>query len=241
MPRPRALAPPAVQAEWLRRVEEEYRSASIAQQLGVWLTQIGASPDLIRASLRIAGDELTHSEMSHRAFLMAGGTGGPSLARETLGLRPPRGALEDDVTRVAVSVFCLGETVAVPLFKRMREGCAVAVARRALDRILVDEVRHRDFGWALLDALLDLPQAESLRALIVAELPVFFARARRGYGAGRELASSIPEETRVWGLIAPAEYKEVMERTLTRDWIPRFGQRSLDAAAAWEASNASLA
>jgi hypothetical protein len=41
-------APPAssrVRDEWLRRVEAEYRSAVIAQHLGLWLLQIGASPD----------------------------------------------------------------------------------------------------------------------------------------------------------------------------------------------------
>lgn len=50
-------------------------------------------------------------------------------------------------------VFCLGETVAVRLFKRLREGATVPVARAALDRVLTDEVRHRDFGWLLLEWL----------------------------------------------------------------------------------------
>ena len=50
-------------------------------------------------------------------------------------------------------LFCLGETVAVPLFSHLRERCTESLPRAALDRILRDEVRHRDFGWDLLDWL----------------------------------------------------------------------------------------
>src|SRR5262249_30992454 len=152
--------------EWLRRVEAEYRSAAVTQHLTLWLIQIGASPDLLRAGLRIVRDELAHAEMSHRAYRAAGGEGGPELARESLEL--PRTSaqtrgdgeaapLEDDVTRVCVDVFCLGETVAVRLFKELRQRSEVPAARRVLDRVLRDEVRHRDFGWALLGWLLESP------------------------------------------------------------------------------------
>ena len=34
-----------VAAEWLRRVEAEYRSAAISNHLSLWLIQIGASPE----------------------------------------------------------------------------------------------------------------------------------------------------------------------------------------------------
>jgi hypothetical protein len=82
---------------------------------------------------------------------------------------------------VAVEIFCLGATLAVPLFRDLREGCSVPVARRALDRILRDEVRHRDFGWTLLDWLLDQPMAEALRALVESELPAWFGKLRTSY------------------------------------------------------------
>ena len=41
-------------------------------------------------------------------------------------------ALELEVLCAGVRVFCLGETVAVPLFKHLRERCTVPVARAAL-------------------------------------------------------------------------------------------------------------
>ena len=83
----RTAAPDRAKWEWLRRVEAEYRSAAITQHLTLWLIQIGASPDLIHAGLRIVKDELAHAELSHRAFVAGGGTGAPELVREVRQVR----------------------------------------------------------------------------------------------------------------------------------------------------------
>ena len=226
-----------VRDEWLRRVEAEYRSSAITQHLTLWLMQIGASPDLVKLGLRIAGDELAHADLSHRTYAAAGGSELPRIARESLELRRhPSEPLEHDVTRTCVEVFCLGETVAVPLFKEIRQGCTVPSARRALDRVLRDEVRHRDFGWTLLGWLLDSPLASIVRPLVERELPAYFARIRATYApASARTRVSIAEADRVWGLIPPARYGEILSRTVDRDWVPRFSKLGFDARAAWQA------
>ncbi len=229
-----AEATDAVRLEWLRRVEAEYGSASITQHLTLWLMQIGASPDLIRAGLRIAWDEMVHARLSHRAYVAAGGTKAPEIVRERLGLVPTPGEpLEHDVVRVATGVFCLGETVAVPLFKELRAHCTVRPARRVLDRVLRDEVRHRDFGWALLGWLFEQPNGDELRRVAVSGLPTAFDRLRKAYSGD---VSSVTEAERAWGLMPPSEYAAVVDRTLERDWIPRFGNVGIDARAAWSES-----
>jgi hypothetical protein len=231
---PKPLASDLVRVEWLRRVEAEYRSAAITQQLTLWLIQIGASPDLIRGGLRIVSDELTHSEMSHRVYTAARGNEMPKIARETLGASRPPNPVEHAVLRVAVDVFCLGETVAVPLFKELRAACTVLPAKRALDRILRDEVRHRDFGWTLLGWLFESPLAPALRRIAVDELPAFFGRIRRSYASGQpERARGIDSADAAWGLMPASRYAEVLERTLERDWVPRFARLGIDAQAAW--------
>lgn len=226
-----------MRGEWLRRVEAEYRSAAITQHLTLWLIQIGASPDLVRGGLRIAADEMAHAELSHRTFVAAGGVGGPQLARESLELkRHPGAPLEHDVARVGVEVYCLGETVAVPLFKELREPCSVPVARRALDRILRDEVRHRDFGWALLGWLVEHAMGSELRALVVAELPRWFARLRASYAPPpRGVERVVTPEERAWGLMPVSLYRAAVEKTITRDWEPRFARVGIDARKAWTA------
>lgn len=237
-PRTQATASELVRTEWLHRVEAEYRSAVLTQELTLWLMQAGASPDLLHDGLRIAADELVHAELSMETYVAAGGDKGPTLARETLSLRRhEREPLEHDILRVGVDVFCLGETVAVPLFKNLREGCTVPVARKALDRILRDEVRHRDFGWTLLAWLFETPVGEALRGIVERELPVWFGRIRRSYApafAGK--LDAISESDRQWGLMAPARYAEVVERAWERDWRPRFAKVGVDAAKAWDAA-----
>ena len=232
---PKIQASERVRGEWLRRVEAEYRSAAITQHLGLWLMQIGASPDLVKLSMRIAGDEMAHADLSHRAYVAAGGRDLPRITRESLELTPrPNEPLEADVTRTCVEVFCLGETVAVPLFKEIRERCTVPSARRCLDRVLRDEVRHRDFGWTLLPWLLESPSAPLVRSLVTSELPRYFARIRTVYAPSTaKTRTTIDEADRAWGLIAPARYGEILRRTVSRDWVPRFAKLGIDARVAW--------
>ena len=225
-----------VQEEWRRRVEAEYRSAAFTQHLTLWLTQVAASPDLIREGLRIAEDELAHSELSYDVYRAAGGVDPPviDLARLSLPLRGE--ALDINVACVAAEMFCLGETVAVPLFSHFRQGASHPVARRALDRILRDEVRHRDFGWTLLEWLLDSDTKGHCRRAVDLELPAMFARLERTYGevgAPVDPDDAPTDEEREWGLAPAVDYAAILRRTVERDYLPRFGQLGFGAAAAW--------
>ena len=216
-----------IAAEWLRRVEAEYHSAAATQHYTLWLIQAGASPDLIRDGLRIVDDELVHAELSYQVYQAAGGQGMPTLDRASLGLDRQCEALEDDLLRVAVSMFCLGETVAVPLFQRMRQGCTEPSARAALDRILVDEVRHRDFGWTVLEYLLDSQPAAAHLKNLKSNLPGLLRAVLENYGADPASSSASPQQ-RAWGLIPGTEYLEILERCFYRDYRPRFATVGVD-------------
>jgi hypothetical protein len=222
----------AVRNEWFRRVQAEYRSAAITQHLGLWLIQIGAPPALIADAGRIVRDEMIHAEKSHAVFVAARGSGAPPLLRESLALSQSREPLEHDVLRAGVEVFCLGETVAVRLFKRMRQDCTKPVARRALDRILRDEVRHRQFGWTLLEWQLSTEHAAALRALLAKELDGMLRRVRSSYAPGARAPSRRPppfaEADRAWGLMPLGEYAAAVEETFERDYAPRFAGLGID-------------
>jgi hypothetical protein len=219
-----------VQAEWSRRVEAEYGSAAITSNLVWWLLQIGASPDLIRDGLRIVEDELVHAELSHRVLAEAGGA--PFvLDRARLGIARRDVPLEEDVARAGLRVFCLGETVAVPLFQRLRQACTVPVAREALDRILRDEVRHRDFGWTLLGWLLE--SGTITPEWVTGELPEAFALLRAQYSPEHD-GAALTDEDRRWGLMPVADYRAALTTAIERDYIPRFAQLGIDARKALE-------
>jgi hypothetical protein len=218
-----------VRQEWRARIAAEYTSAAMTQHLVLWLIQAGGPPDLIDAGLAIVADELAHSRLSHEVYVAAGGSLPPALAREQLGLVREHDRLEDDILRVCVRMFCLGETVAVPLFRHLREACTEPTAKAALDRILRDEVRHRDFGWDLLDWLLTIDDGVSAR--VTSWLPGMLADLERSYGTGNDVVASddgaIDKADRAWGLAAPRDYAEILQRTVDRDWVPRFAARDI--------------
>lgn len=223
-----SVATERVREEWRARIAAEYTSAAITQQLVLWLIQAGAPPDLLEAGLAIVADELAHSRLSHEVYVAAGGTLPPAIDRDQLGLARTSKQLEHDILRAAVRVFCLGETVAVPLFSHLRAECTEPVARAALDRILRDEVRHRDFGWDLLDWLSTVIDAP---ALVQPELPTMMRELEASYGADNPVVAEddgdmTPEE-RAWGLAPPRDYAAILAETLVKDYRPRFAARAI--------------
>lgn len=223
---------PRVLHEWRARIAAEYTSAAITHNLVLWMIQAGAPPDLIDDGLVIVTDELVHSRMSHEVYTAAGGTEPPAIDRDLLGLARTSDTLELDILRIAVRVFCLGETVAVPLFSHLREKCTQPVAREALDRILRDEVRHRDFGWDLLDWLLSTPLAGEIPARVQAQLPQMLGELERSYGTGNDVVAgddgAMTDEERAWGLAPPRDYADILARTVERDYRPRFAARDIE-------------
>jgi len=217
-----------VRAEWRARIAAEYTSAAITQNLTLWLIQGSAPPDLIDTSLAIVADELAHSRLSHDVYVAAAGTEPPQIIQADLGLHR-RGSLVDDILHCAVRVFCLGETVAVPLFKHLRERCTEPVARGALDRILRDEVRHRDFGWDLLDWLCTIDDTVPVR--VAPQLPAMLGELEASYGTANPTVAddtgAMTDAERAWGLAPPREYAAILAETIARDYRPRFAARGI--------------
>lgn len=226
-----------VRTEWRNRIAAEYTSAAICQHLVLWLIQAGAPPDLIDAGLVIVADELTHSRLAHEVYLAAGGEAAPAIDQDQLGLRASGDGLLVDILTSALLNFCLNETVAVPLFQHLRAGCTEPGARAALDRILRDEVRHRDFGWDLLDWLVQSPLGPQVPTLAEGLLPSMFGLMQQSYGVGNQVVAgddgAMAMADRAWGLAPPRDYADILTRTFARDWAPRFAARGIGAAAAW--------
>ncbi|HEY5950319.1 MAG TPA: ferritin-like domain-containing protein, partial [Kofleriaceae bacterium] len=219
---PEAVTTERVKQEWRARIAAEYTSAAITQQLVLWLIQAGAPPDLIDAGLAIVADELAHSRMSHEVYTEAGGSEPPAIDRTQLGIARASDLLELDILHTAVRVFCLGETVAVPLFRHLRERCTEATARAALDRILRDEVRHRDFGWDMLDWLCASPIGEHVPRLVAEQLPAMLAELEQSYGTANPTVAGddgeMTEAERAWGLAPPREYAAILAQTIEKDY-----------------------
>jgi len=218
-----------VTAEWRRRTQAEYTSAAIAAQVGLWLIQLGAPPDLIRNCLAVVEDELVHSELSAEvADLADGDVGVPVIDPASLIL----GDGGDRAAALVASVlryFCIGETVAVPLFRMLRARCSVPAAVRALDRVLRDEGRHRQFGWDVLDWAL-LAGGTSVRDAVTAQAPAMLGDVESVYvrpptsdGSDADLGPGVV----AWGLAPPRDYASTVTTALAQDVLPRLAARGV--------------
>jgi hypothetical protein len=229
------LAKSQAAEEWRRRVIAEYNSAGLTHSLVGWLLRLGASPTLLHEGVRIIDDELIHAEMAFAVLReLSDEAGSIDMGAGSLSLTPdPALSLLENVCVHGVRTFCLGETVAVRLFKRLREGATMAAARHALDRVLTDEVRHRDFGWLLLEWLAQRPEWPALAQLIRTHLPGWLRDLYGSYAPEGSSAAFDPA-LRGWGLMAPDEYRNALLETIERDYVPRFAEYGIDARMALE-------
>lgn len=201
----------------------EYRSAGLAAQALAWGIGAGVPVPLLRVAGRVVQDELDHAELSHRCRMALGGAEAPvELPVHTL-VAPGSGGLLASLTETVVRDFCLGETLAVPLFVEMRRRADQAAVVAVLDRVLADETVHRSFGWETLDALLALDP--DVATWVSTRLP-----ALRASFAGYQWPADAPPltaEERSCGLIENHEYGEIFARTWAEEITPRFARRGI--------------
>ncbi len=219
----------AVTAEWNQRTEAEYISAVIAQQVTLRLLQLGAPPDLIRDGLRIASDELTHAELSAAVAASASGEAAAPVIDPTAMALPTGEAALGHLIPSIVRFFCVGETIAVPLFRMLRQHCTIPIARSALDRIMRDETRHRQFGWDVLDWIL-LVGGLSVRDALVAQAPVMLEEVASAYavtGNGAETETAMSPSAFAWGLAPASDYFSTVSTALAGDVLPRLVARGV--------------
>jgi hypothetical protein len=131
-------------------------------------------------------------------------------------------------------MFCLGETAAVRLFSELRRGCEQPEAKAALDRIVKDEVRNREFGWDLMDWFWSMPFQPEAAGLVKRQLPGMFRRLQQNYRYERlHDETARQSEDAHWGLMPAGHYAAALDETFRRDYQPRFASYGIDAARAW--------
>jgi hypothetical protein len=213
-------------AEWRARVRAEYVSAAITAQTVHWMIVCGLPDDLLRVGLRVVADELDHARLSHDVVRAIGGGDLPEpISLEGLVAPTSHRGLGASLIDAVLGSFCIGETLAVPLFSAMRARTTQPQARAALDRILRDEAVHRAFGWDALDALLALDEP-GLRERADEVLPAMI-RARQARWTELTAHPPLTDDERDAGLLSAAEFSAIADRALLDDALPRFARRQI--------------
>ena len=209
-----------IQNFWLSQTSAEYNSSARTIHLVHWMQQIAMSPDLIRDAIRIADDEMVHSQLCYAVAAEAGCTSGLNYDELSLSLTERFEDLRKSFLYVLVESYCFGETVAVPLFSAMRKGTQQPLALTAYNRVLEDEPRHAAFGWLSLAWCDEMwPETRSWLAEIV---PDALSSMRTAYGVTDEYTPPLDEEELVWGMMPKERYREVLEKTIKGTFTERL-------------------
>ncbi|MGB1310932.1 MAG: ferritin-like domain-containing protein [Leucothrix sp.] len=209
-----------IQNFWLNQTSSEYNSSARTIHLVHWMQQIAMSPDLIRDAIRIADDEMVHSQLCYAIAAEAGCTSGLAHDELSLSLTEQFDDLRKSFLYVLVESYCFGETVAVPLFSAMRKGTHNPTALTAYNRILEDEPRHAAFGWLSLAWCDEMwPETQMWLAEIV---PDALASMRDAYGVSGEYEPVLSEQEQLWGMMPKARYQQILEKTIKGTFTERL-------------------
>jgi hypothetical protein len=209
--------------EWRRRTVAEYASAAKAARLSHLLIALGADRGLINLALRVTRDELDHAELSAKVAEALGDEEAPVGVDLELLLGPEDRRPVAAAATLLLEDFCIGETLAVPLFEAMRAGATEPAAVEALRRICRDEAVHRAFAWRALDALLEV-DPPGVHGLIDGLLPAALGRFAATYG---EVSLALQPGPRGLGagLLPGTTWRAIFWRTLETEVLPRFAAR----------------
>jgi hypothetical protein len=212
--------------EWANRVEAEYRWAAISQNLGLWLLQMGASPDLVRATLRSTSDSLGHAELALAVLRELGEGMNRSISQDSLGLsRRPQLSLEEDGLLVAVEHFAFAASLKQVVARRQREVARSPTAVAALDRMVADFGEQGALGWHVLDWMLAHPARVRHQQVVEGAMGEIVARV-----AVAPAWSPVPlaAASQVWGLVPLAEHAQLVQSCRLRVWNPRLAARGFE-------------
>lgn len=219
---------------WHSRMISEQRSIQVFAQLAVQLLEARASIDEVTVMLRLAQDELRHTEF---CAAMVGVLGGDAtlphepvrtLARHD-GCTPEERAL-----RNVLYTTCLSEMVALARLVDSLEQTSDETARAAIRAVLADEVLHGTYGFHYLEARRDLLDADpDLRGSLEVYLRHAFAVLERELltpvkGGARPSPGAV-----ALGVIDPARAADAYVQTLEAVVVPGLERHGLDAGDAY--------
>jgi len=222
-------------AEWRGRMLAEYRSASLASEFLSWLLRLGFSSQTLQIAHGFVGNELDHADMSFEVYSALGGEENPADIQEGA-LVIPHGFGEPCLQRIVLAcldLYCIGETLAAPLFAAMQDGAAEAGPRQVLDRIVADSENQTALGWAVLNEAMER-DTKLVTSLGKKHLPEFLARVERAWGLlPEDWVEPVGTAELRHGLIPRARYKREFYQAVAESVLPKLDGCNLPGRPSW--------
>ena len=229
---------PAAVAEarelWQSRMRSEHDSVPALLALADQLIEAGATNDAQGVVLRMALDELRHTEICGEAVRALGGdpTCGP---RPTVRLPVwPGVSPEERALRNVIFGNALIETVNTANLVDLHDTMSDPCLREATRQLLSDEVQHAAFGFDYLSAWAPwLAERPEVTASLDRWLRRAFGELERARSPSAPEPRALTADEAALGIPDPARVTLVLHQTVEGAIVPALSGFGLDAAAAW--------
>jgi hypothetical protein len=232
---PAAVA--AARAMWRVRMRAEHESVPVFLSLAGQLIEANATLDAQGVMLRMAADEVRHTEICGEAVRALGGDPACEVALPLAELpRHPGCGPEERAIRNVIFGCCFVEMVNTANLVDVLDRMSDPFLSESTRLLLADEVQHGSFGYDYLEAWAPwLAARPDVRASIDVWLRSAFGafeRMRSGVGAP---ARTLTVDEIALGLPDPARLPEVFFQTVQAAILPALSRFGLDATTAWNA------
>lgn len=219
---------------WQRRMTAEHRSVQVFLHLAAQLIEIGATLDVTTVMVRLAQDELRHTEICGQLVVALGGDPSIEVAEIRPLARHPGCTPLERVVRNVIYATCMSEMVATARQVDALEHTSDETARAVTRSILADEVLHGTYGFHFLDAQRSAIDAEpALRASLATYCRHAFAVLEREMDSPLRGRPRPTGGAMALGVIDPVRAIEVFHGTITHAIIPGLERHGIAAGEAW--------
>lgn len=231
---PRAVA--RVRERWSGQLRSEYRSAFVFSALAGQMAEAGDPVDVVAVTLRMAQDELRHTDTCADTVRAMGGVPDlPALERlPALALHAGESARQRALRNVLLTT-CISEMHAVASFVASLDVMKDPHLRARTRAILADEVLHGELGFAYAEAAQDwLSEQATERDAVARYLRFAFAWAERELVPARAQRMREPTADETALGIAPSEaVHDLYATTMRGAVVPALEHLGIAAEDAW--------
>lgn len=220
---------------WRARMAAEHRSVAVFLLLGAQLIEANAPLDAKTVMLRLAQDELRHTEI---CGAMLGALGAEPRVELDVAVAPLAAhagcSPVERALRNVIYTTCLSEMIAVARLTDALEHTEDETARAVTRAVLADEVMHGMFGFHYLEASRAVLDADAdLRASLDHYLVHAFAVLEREMVKPPGTHRVPTPEAMALGVLDPERARAVFYATIEHAIVPGLQRHGLAADAAW--------
>jgi hypothetical protein len=220
---------------WKFRMAAEHRSTVVFAQLATQLFEANATLDAKLVMLRMAQDEVRHTETAGQVLIALGAEPTCDFDAHVRPLaRHPDCGPEERAIRNVIYTTCLSEMVAVARLVAEIEDTRDPFLRDAARRLLADEVLHGQFGFFYLEAWRPwLAAHKSAVRGLERYLRHAFVVLEEALAPEIALPARLTEDERALGLPDVERGREIFYATLEEAIVPGLERFGIEAGTAW--------